>query len=479
MKLRSRLLVGFAAMLVALAAAMVVVAVTQWNYALDQIDRQLETAIPFAMVPRGIGPLSGPGILPDDSSVLPDDPAVLSEDDPSEGGRASALFVGSVTDDGEVTPIIAGDLLEDEPIITASELAALGPDGGTFTAKGENGAARFRVRAVRQPDGEAWGFVALSLDEADAANRSLLLALGAAGAVIVVVLGLAGWWMYRLGLRPISEVTIAADSIAAGDRGHRVDPDMPGTEAARLATAFNVMLDQLDAQEQTLRRFVADASHELRTPLTSVRGYLEVYADGGFREAGELDDVVRRLLGETKRMNDLVEDLLLLANLDEGRPLAREPVDLSDVLIDAADDGRAVQPERSISTAIDGTCLEVVGDEARLRQVVASLVGNALVHTPVTAGIRLEGQRRNGEVAIAVTDTGPGMPPEVAEHAFDRFYRGDSSRSRHAAGAGLGLSIARSIVEAHGGTITLEAVPDGGTAFRVRLPALERQVREL
>lgn len=472
MTLRSRLLVGFAVMLVALATAMVVVAATQWNYALDQIDRQLETAIPFAVVPPGIGPPNGPAIPPDEPSVLP-------EQDPEAGGRASALFVGSVTDGGEVTPIIAGGLLDDAPTISAADLAALGPEGGTFTAEGENGAARFRVRAVRQSDGETWGFVALSLAEADAANRSLLLALGAAGAVIVVVLGLAGWWMYRLGLRPIAEVTIAADSIAGGDRGHRVDPDMPGTEAARLAKAFNVMLDQLDAQEQTLRRFVADASHELRTPLTSVRGYLEVYADGGFREAGQLDDVVRRLLGETKRMNDLVEDLLLLANLDEGRPLAREPVDLSDVLVDAADDGRAVQPERSISTAIEGTRLEVIGDEARLRQVVASLVGNALVHTPVSADIRLEGRRRNGEVAIAVTDTGPGLSPEVTEHAFDRFYRGDPSRSRHAAGAGLGLPIARSIVEAHGGTIDLESVTSGGTTFCIRLPAFDPQVREL
>lgn len=471
MTLRARLLVGFGIMLVALAAAMVVVAVTQRNYALDQIDRQLATAIPFASVPPGVGPLSVPAVPLEDGSGLPADPAV--------GGRASEFFVGAVSAGGEVTPIIAGDLLEDVPAITAADLAELGPEGGTFTVTGEQGSERFRVLAVRQADGASWGVVALSLAEADAANRFLLLALGAAGTVIVVVLGLAGWWMYRLGLRPISEVTIAADSIAQGDRGHRVDPDMPGTEAARLATAFNVMLDRLDAQEQTLRRFVADASHELRTPLTSVRGYLEVYADGGFREAGELDDVVRRLLGETKRMNDLVEDLLLLANLDEGRPLAQEAVDLADVLADAADDGRAVQPARTISTAIDGADLEVVGDEARLRQVVASLVGNALVHTPVTSSIRLEGHRRNGEVDITVADTGPGLAPEVAEHAFDRFYRGDPSRSRHAAGAGLGLPIARSIVEAHGGTIDLEVVPSGGTAFRIRLPALDRPAREL
>ena len=460
MTLRARLLIGFGVVLVALATSMVVVAARQRNYALDQIDRQLESAVPFAVLPPAVGSVTvGPGTGP---TQLPGNPP--------DQGRASELFVGAVTAGGEVTPIISGDLLEDVPTITEEDLAEIGSDGGTFTVEGQHGVNRFRVLALPRSDGESWGVVALSLEEADAASRALLVALGVASAVVLTVLGVAGWWMYRLGLRPISEVTIAADAIAAGDRSHRVAPDMPGTEAARLARAFNVMLDQRDAQEQTLRRFVADASHELRTPLTSIRGYLEVYADGGFRGHGQLDDVVRRLLGETRRMNGLVEDLLLLANLDEGRPLAREPVDLADVLADAADDGRAIQPERSITTAIDGDSLVVVGDEARLRQVVASLVHNALVHTPTSASLRLEGARHHGTVRVAVIDGGPGLPPEVAEHAFDRFYRGDRSRSRHAGGAGLGLPIARSIVEAHGGTIELEPVPSGGTACRMELP---------
>jgi two-component system, OmpR family, sensor kinase len=457
MTLRARLLIGFGLVLVALATSIMVVAATQRNYALDQLDRQLESALPFALIPRVVGPVTGPTVIPDDTSV---------------GARVSTFFIGRATDDGEVTPVVSGDLLDDVPHITARDLADLPPEGGTFTTEGETGAGRFRVLAAVRPDG-TWGVVALSLAEADAANRALLTALGLAGLVIVLVLCVAGWWMYRLGLRPISDVTKVAESIAAGERDQRAAADMPGVEAARLAQAFNLMLDQRDAQEQTLRRFVADASHELRTPLTSVRGYLEVYADGGFRGTGEVDDVVRRLLGETRRMNDLVEDLLLLANLDEGRPLAREPVDLADVLADAADDGRAIQPERTITTAIDTNDLQVMGDEARLRQVVASLVHNALVHTPPTAAIRLEGDRRDGEVEVAVVDAGPGLPPHVAAHVFDRFYRGDPSRSRHAGGAGLGLPIARSIVEAHGGTIVIESPPAGGTAFRIRISAKE------
>ena len=472
MTLRTRLLIGFGLVLVALATAMVVVATTQRNYALDQLDRQLESALPFAIGPPG-------GVIIDRPSVPPDSSSFEA--------RTSDFFVGTVTDDGELTPVIQGDLLEDVPSVSPDDLAALGSSGGTFTTGGTNTSTHFRVRAAPGPGSGSWAVVALSLADADAANRALLVALGTASLLIVIVLLVTGWWMYRLGLRPISEITIAAESIAAGDRDRRVDPDMPGTEAAKLARAFNVMLDERDVQEQTLRRFVADASHELRTPLTSVRGYLEVYADGGFRGRGEIDDVVRRLLGETKRMNDLVEDLLLLANLDEGRPLAREPVDLGDVLADAADDGRAIQPERSITTAVDGADLEVIGDEARLRQVVASLVHNALVHTPPTASIRLEGERRDDDVVwISVIDTGPGMPPEVAKHAFDRFYRGDRSRSRHAGGAGLGLPIARSVIEAHDGTITIEPLAPQGTAFRIRLPvhgdggpSADRQPKEL
>lgn len=458
MTLRSRLLLGFGLVLAALAVSMVVVAATQRGYALDQLDRQLDSALPFAVRPPLGAPTGDPAVLPEDSSA--DSPA-------------SEFFVGIVDGGGEVTPIITGELLDDVPAIEPADLEALDDDGGTFTTGAAHSAMRFRVRAARLPDGDSWGVVALSLDEVDAANRSLLVALGIAGSVIVVVLGVAGWWMYRLGLRPISKVTAVADSIAAGDRAQRVDPDRPGTEAARLAQAFNVMLDQRDAQEQTLRRFVADASHELRTPLTSVRGYLEVYDHGGFGAAGELDDVVRRMRSETERMTCLVEDLLLLANLDEGRPLRREPVDLVDVIGDAASDGRAVQPERSITTTVAADHLMVEGDESSLRQVLGSLVHNALVHTPTTASIALEAGRDDGVITVSVTDTGPGLPSEVVAQVFDRFYRSDSSRSRHAGGAGLGLSIARSIVEAHGGSIGVESASPGGTTFWIRLPVTE------
>ncbi len=204
-----------------------------------------------------------------------------------------------------------------------------------------------------------------------------------------------------------------------------------------------------------------------------MRGYLEVYDHGGFGAAGELDDVVRRMRSETERMTCLVEDLLLLANLDEGRPLQREPVDLVDVLGDAASDGSAVQPARRITTTVGAESLVVIGDESRLRQVLGSVVHNALVHTPQTAAVHLEVSGDEGVATVSVTDDGPGMPAEVAAQVFDRFFRSDDSRSRHAGGAGLGLSIARSIVEAHGGSIAVQSVVSEGTTFTIRLPVAE------
>jgi two-component system OmpR family sensor kinase len=247
--------------------------------------------------------------------------------------------------------------------------------------------------------------------------------------------------------------------------------DEGGTEAGRLATAFNVMLDERDATEERLRQFVADASHELRTPLTSMRGYLDLYRQGAFREAGQLDDIIRRMSRESARMNELVEDLLLLARLDQHRTLRREPVDISRLLEDAAADARVIQPGRTIvlDTGGDRRVL-TIGDPFRLQQVVGILVNNALVHTDPTSQVRLTCTATDQGVRTTVSDDGPGIAPEVVPKVFDRFFRGDRSRNRRTGGAGLGLAIARSIVEAHDGTITLTREPGRGSTFAVELP---------
>jgi two-component system OmpR family sensor kinase len=311
--------------------------------------------------------------------------------------------------------------------------------------------------------------VALPLDRVDAATRQLVLVMLIAAAVIAGVLALVCWWVIRLGLRPIRHMTAAADAIAQGDLDRRVDPMPPRTEAERLGRALNVMLDQRQVTEARLRRFLADASHELRTPLTSIRGYTELYRRGGLNDAGTLDDAMRRVGQEAARMHDLVEDMLLLARLDEGRPLQRSRVDVAELLRDAANDASAVQPTRPITLDLPDTDLFTTGDENRLRQVVAALLTNALVHTEPSVAVVVRGCTDRATCVIEVEDAGSGMSADLADRAFGRFVRGDASRGRHHGGSGLGLAIVESVVTAHGGEVALQTRPGRGTTVRVVL----------
>jgi two-component system OmpR family sensor kinase len=250
-----------------------------------------------------------------------------------------------------------------------------------------------------------------------------------------------------------------------------------GTEAAELGQALNAMLGNIEqafaartATEARLRQFAADASHELRTPVATIRGYAELYRRGGLREDDELDQAMRRTEQEAVRMGSLIDDLLLLARLDQGRQFERRPVDLGVLAVDAAADARARQPDRPVNAMV-AEAVVVSGDEDGLRQVVANLVGNALVHTPPGTPVEVAVRREGDRAVLEVEDHGPGMAPDTAAHAFERFYRADPSRSRRHGGAGLGLAIGQAIVEAHGGTITLDSELGRGTIARIVLPA--------
>jgi two-component system OmpR family sensor kinase len=265
-------------------------------------------------------------------------------------------------------------------------------------------------------------------------------------------------------------MTKTADAITAGQLDQRIDPPTPGTEAAHLARALNSMLDQRQRTEEQLRQFVGDASHELRTPLTSIRGYAELYQRGGLPTPEGVEDAMRRIRYESIRMEHLVDELLLLAQLDQARPLAAEPVDVGQLVRDAASDASAASPDRTITVNTTAP-LVIVGDEHKLRQVLAALVTNSLRHT--TSEVSLRGiAGSGGQVVIEVDDNGPGMAPDVASRAFERFYRGDPSRQRGSGGTGLGLAIVDSIVRAHGGTIELQTDPKTGTRVRVVLPGV-------
>jgi two-component system OmpR family sensor kinase len=231
-----------------------------------------------------------------------------------------------------------------------------------------------------------------------------------------------------------------------------------------------------------MRRFVADASHELRTPLTTIRGFAELYRQGAGRDPAELDRLMRRIEDQAARMGLLVEDLLLLARLDQQRPLGRTPVDLLALAAEAVNDARAVAPDRQIELVLgtgygdggQGSALVVLGDDQRLRQVLANLVNNALAHTPAGSPVevRVGAAPLDGRpgAAVEVVDHGPGLAPEQAERVFERFYRADPARSHAAGGTGLGLSIVAALVAVHGGTVQVDSVPGRGARFRVVLP---------
>lgn len=353
-------------------------------------------------------------------------------------------------------------------------------------------AGRWRVvsLALTNLRGEALGSaaVALPMADVDATTARLRGILAAIGVAVILPGGVLGWWAVRRSLRPLREIEDVAGAIAAGDLSRRVPPAPPSTEVGRLSTALNAMLAQLEqafaartASEERMRRFVADASHELRTPLATIRGYGELVRMGALTTPEEVAGTVRRIEDAASRMGGLVDDLLDLARLDEGRPIASEPVDLAVLAADAAADLRALDHERPISLvalspapSIEGAV--ALGDDARLRQVLANVVGNVARHTPVGTPVelavgRVPAAHGSGEVAaVEVRDHGPGIDPAQAEKVFERFYRVDAARGRDQGGAGLGLAIVAAIVGAHGGHVRLGATPGGGTTVRVELP---------
>jgi two-component system OmpR family sensor kinase len=344
-----------------------------------------------------------------------------------------------------------------------------------FTVRSEDGSERYRVRASAEPFGDTTLIIATPLDDVDATLRRLLVIELLVTALVLAALAALGLWVVRLGLRPLDSIGATAAAIGAGDLSRRVERAEPSTEVGRLGLALNAMLAQIEAafraraaSEQKLRRFVADASHELRTPLSAVRAYAELFTRGADRRPDDLARSMEGISRESERMSLLVDDLLLLARLDEGRPLAREPVELERVVSEAVETARTVEPERPIE--LDAERAAVVGDRERLRQIVDNLLGNVRAHTPPGAPVRVRVGSENGSALVEVEDSGPGLAPEEAERVFERFYRADQSRSRASGGVGLGLSIVAAVAEAHGGTAVAESEPGRGATFRITLP---------
>jgi two-component system, OmpR family, sensor kinase len=362
---------------------------------------------------------------------------------------------------------------------------ATNPDDGPthLTVPAADDSTEVRVRISRLPDGSAL-VIGLSIHEASESARRLVTIETIVTAISLILAAMLGWVLVRVGLRPLRDVEQTALAIASGGD---LDREVPGgehpTEVGRLAAALNTMLSRIrdafserDAKERALlesearmRRFVADVSHELRTPLAAVAAYTELFERGARDRPEDLARAMRGIGVEADRMGELVEELLLLARLDEGRPLDRRRIDLVEVVIDAIAAARAVSSDWPI--ALEVTDVVVIdGDAGRLRQVLDNVLANVRTHTPPGTSISVEVGVQHDNAVMVIADDGPGMSAEQADRVFERFYRADPSRSRTSGGAGLGMAIVHALVTAHGGRITLDTAVGQGVRITVSLP---------
>ena len=372
----------------------------------------------------------------------------------------------------------------DIPRLTVNDPRIL--NGRLFTVGSTDGEMRWRVVPGRLNDGSATFAVAVPLRGVDNTVQQTVRFAVLIGLAIIATCALLGWFGVRRAFRPLAQIEDTAAGIAAGDLTRRIPEPTTEDEVASLARSLNAMLAQIEqsfavreASEERMRQFVSDASHELRTPLAAVRGYAELFRQGAVTEPEDVAGAMRRIEDESIRMGGLVEDLLLLTRLDSQRPLEKGPVDLTVLAADAVQDARALDSTRQVRLLgltgdLQPTTIE--GDEARLRQVVTNLVGNAVNHTPHGTDIEIAVGSDAGRAKLEVRDHGPGVDPVKARKVFERFYRADPSRGRgNGGGNGLGLAIVAAIVSAHGGRVGVAATPGGGATFVVDLPTANSQ----
>jgi two-component system OmpR family sensor kinase len=423
------------------------------------LERRLVAAVDneLAAQARATGPRPGFGRRP---------PPPRDDKSPFDVSRFAYVSLSSQGQVVHTTP--AGRADDPDPL---PDVAGLRAPAGPLTVGAVEGDLEYRVVLTPMPDGGVQA-TAVSLEDVEATVRTATGTVVAACVLAVVLAGGFVWFTVRRGLRPIDEMIGTAERIADGDLSERAPVPKRADEVGHLGTALNTMLDRIEeavaaktASEARTRRFAADASHELRTPLTSIRGYAELYRQGA-KSPADVERAMARIEHEAVRMGVLVEDLLLLARLDQGRPLETAPVDLTALVLDAATAARAVEPERPFRVDVGDRPVVVSGDGHRLRQVLDNLLANVREHTTPTTPVSLRLATTETTATVVVADEGPGMPPEAAARVFDRFWQAEPTRK----GTGLGLSIVSEIVAAHGGTIDLASAAGKGATFTVTLP---------
>jgi two-component system, OmpR family, sensor kinase len=372
---------------------------------------------------------------------------------------------------GDLNSVRAADYLNG---LTLQEI--LEENGEPFTLEGDN--QSFRAVAVPLPDNSGSIVAAQSLRELDRTIGQLGFFFTLIGLLLLTLIAIAARIVIKVGMRPLEDVEVTAEQIAGGDLSARMPDANPNTEVGRLVASLNSMLTRIETSfaarkesEDKLRRFVADASHELRTPLTAIRGFSELYRQGAVTGEDATRELLGRIEDESKRMGSLIEDLLLLARLDQSREMVMKPVNLVNLVDSAVISARAAGANHPVTFVKPGEEIFALGDESRIHQVVANLLANARTHTPAGTEIEVSLSQSADGVRISVSDNGPGMSFDDQKKIFERFYRADTSRTRvDGEGSGLGLSIVDAVMKAHNGSVTVVSEPGKGATFTLFFP---------
>ncbi|WP_084128253.1 cell wall metabolism sensor histidine kinase WalK [Demequina sp. NBRC 110055] len=452
LSLRDRLFLGLAAVGLVATGVAVIVTFTTRSYLISQLDDRLDS-------------YAGPAYL-EEQQLRP-----LFEIEDEDGTRRTEAWRGWVDTDGVLHPVSSPTVegaSDASPVLTYGDLTTT---NSHLTAESSDDSGDFRV--LVRPFGGGWDITALPMDDVEAATARLVLIEGVGIALMLGGLGAVAWWVNRLGIGPMRRMVAASSQVAQGDLEVRLETGAGSVETDELAHSLNTMIGTLTASleerersEARLREFVADASHELRTPLTTVLGYAELHRRGALAGGDAQDDAWGRTEAEAARMRRLVEDMLTLAKYDAEPDIEMRDVALQTLATEIVADATVAYPATEFT--FTGGHATVAADGDRLRQALLNVVANAAVHggPHVTVAIPSgpDGAR------VTVHDDGPGMAPEVAARATERFVRGDSSRQRATGGAGLGLAITAAIVHAHGGSLDVVSAPGEGTTITISLP---------
>ena len=443
------------------------------NYLINQVDDQL-----LSVVNGTADRLDQAGIARDDDDDDDRGPQTARATTPLN--RVPTSISVTVLDPfGNLVGGIGGDLNSNQVTeyvkgLLPGQVAAFGSKPFTIEAPG----ADFRVATTVLPSSLGSVIVAQSLSDFDKTTRQIGIVFLIIGGLVLLFIAFASRQVIKLSMKPLEKIEATAEKIAAGDLSARLENFEPDTEVGRLSTSLNQMLSRIEESfaartesESKLRRFVADASHELRTPLTSIRGFAELHRQGAVPEGEKTKELISRIEKESMRMGSLVEDLLMLARIDQSREIVMADVDLSTLIKEAVTSAQVAGPEHPITSDIAHD-VHTQGDSDKIYQVVTNLLANARAHTPAGTAIHVATYSADDGTFVTVADKGPGLSAEDQQHIFERFFRVDTSRQRNSSdGSGLGLSIVDEVMKAHGGSVSVSSEPGNGATFTLHFKA--------